>query len=358
MAKKDKPTPINREKFFKNLPDPYQIPEQDEQPYDKSIPNPKSTNPGQPDFLRGNQISMKGDTHNTVNISLEDHDEAIMSYIKNNIRPTVEINGFKTEIPVIYGSPERWKSMQKDGFYRDKNGKALMPIISIKRESFEKDRRLGNKLDGNKVNNVQYFKQGYSRRNSYDNFSVLTDQKPSEEYQVGIIPDYVIITYKISIFTDYIEHMNSVVEAIEFASDSYWGDKEKFQFRASITQFPTPVQVESGNDRAIRTELTLVVNGYVIPKSVNADVAIPTKKSYNTTKLIFNEDVGGVSKSTKSESKLISIPSHQPQNLPIKHNNTLEKQGGDINLNEFYHLDKISYDYVIDGGGVWNFINP
>ena len=289
--RREKPTPINREKFLNNLPDPYQIPEQVEQPYDNSNPDAIYRNPGEPEFIRANEISMKGDTSNTINITLEDHDNAVLYYIKNVIKPTIEINGNKREIPVIYASPERWKSMQKDGFFRDKNGKTLIPVISIKRESFEKDRRLGNKLDGNKVQNIQYFKKGWSRRNSYDNFSVLQNQIPKEEYQIGIIPDYLILNYKISIFTDYIEHMNSIIEAIEFSSDSYWGDKERFQFRASITQFPTPIEIINGNDRAIKSELNLTLNGYIIPKTINVYKSSPSFKSYNITKITWGERI-------------------------------------------------------------------
>lgn len=288
---KDKVTPINRQKFLDNLHEPYQIPEQELQPYSNEILNPKAINPGQPDFIRANEISMKGDINNTINISLEDHDEAVLFYIKNIIKPTVEINGNLTEVPVIYGSPERWKSMQKDGFYRDKNGKAFIPLIMVKRDSFDKDRRMGNKLDGNKVQNIQYFKTGYSKRNSYDNFEVLKNQKKSEEYQIGIIPDYIIMSYSISIFTDYIEHMNSIIEGIEFASDSYWGDKEKFNFRASITSFPTPVEVQSGDDRAIKSDLKLLLNGYIIPKSINVNQAIQQQKSFNITKIIIEERI-------------------------------------------------------------------
>lgn len=292
MAKeRNKTTPINRDKFLNNLPDPYQIPEQDLQPYDNSDPNAKFIKPGQPEFDRAGEISLKGDTNGNINITLEDHDEAVLYYLKNYIKPTVEINGSQREVPIIYGSPERWKSMQKDGFFRDKDGKAFIPIIAVKRESFEKDRRLGNKLDGNKVQNVQYFKTGYSKRNSYDNFSVLQNQIPSVEYQVGVIPDYITLTYKLSIFTDYVEHMNSIIEAIEFASDSYWGDKERFQFRASISSYPTPTQVENGNDRGVKSELTLTINGYIVPKTINIQKAAPSPKSFNVTKIIFGETI-------------------------------------------------------------------
>jgi len=276
----DKPTPISRKKFMDNLHDSYQLPEQSLQPYDKSNPEAKYRKPGEPSFVRGNEISMKGEDFKVIRIGLEDHDEAVLYYLENNIKPTVEINGNKREVPVLMGSPERWKSIQKDGFYRDKNGKIQTPLIILKRESFEKNKSIGNKLDGNKVNNIQYFKKGYSQRNSYDNFSVLQAQKPQEEYQVGIIPDYITLTYKLTIFTDYVEHMNQIIEAIEFASDSYWGDKERFVFRANINQFPTPVVVESGNDRASRSDLTLTVNGYLIPDTIISVLgAIPDRAS-------------------------------------------------------------------------------
>ena len=118
------------------------------------------------------------------------HVDAILYYLENVIRPTVTQNDRQIEVPIIYGSPERWKSIQADGFYRDKNGKTMVPLIMFKRESFEKNRTLGNKLDGNVVHNVQYFEKQYSQRNVYDNFSVLRNQKPQKEYILGVIPDY------------------------------------------------------------------------------------------------------------------------------------------------------------------------
>ena len=92
MTKRDKPTPINRDKFLNNLQDSYQLPEQGLQPYDNSNPEAKYTKPGQPEYVRANEISMKGDTSPNIRISLEDHDETILYYLKNNIKPTVVIH--------------------------------------------------------------------------------------------------------------------------------------------------------------------------------------------------------------------------------------------------------------------------
>jgi len=86
---------------------------------------------------KGRLTSRKDDTVQDVSIGLQDHDEAIMYYFNNVIKPSVIINGNRTNVPIIYGSPERWKSVQKDGFYRDKEGKIQTPLIMFKRDSME-----------------------------------------------------------------------------------------------------------------------------------------------------------------------------------------------------------------------------
>ena len=39
----------------------------------------------------------------------------------------------------MYASPERWKSIQQDGFMRDKKDQTITPVIVYKRTSVEKD---------------------------------------------------------------------------------------------------------------------------------------------------------------------------------------------------------------------------
>jgi hypothetical protein len=287
-----KPRPLTTREFLTTLTEPYQQPEKVIQPYDN--PNSKlslEAQPGQPEFNRASQISLKDDNHATINLGLQEHDDAVLYYLENVIRPTVTQNERQIAVPIIYGSPERWKSVQYDGFYRDKNGKTMAPLIMFKRESFEKNRTLGNKLDGNVVHNVQYFEKNYSQRNVYDNFAVLNNQKPQKEYMLGVIPDYINITYKLAIFTDYVEQMNQLIEALEFASDSYWGDPEKFVFRAIITTFPTPVTLENAVDRVSKSEVSITLQGYIIPRNINTALAGPNPKSYNITKTTFTEKV-------------------------------------------------------------------
>ena len=286
-----KPRPYTKREFLSKIQNPYENPETKvEVAPVQSLPT--EVKPGQPEFNRAAEVSMKDDTNNkTFSIGLEDIDNALMYYLQNAIKPTVMQNDRQIEVPVIYGSPERWKSMQADGFYRDKNGKTMVPLIMFKRESFTKNNTLGNKLDGNRVQNVQYFETTYSKRNVYDNFNVLRGQKPQKEYTVGIIPDYIDLNYTLSIYTDFTVQSNQLTEAIEFAARSYWGDPERFMFRTNIETFNTPTLLENGTDRANRVDMTLIVNGYIIPSGINAAMAGPSPKSYSVTKTTFKETI-------------------------------------------------------------------
>ena len=65
---------------------------------------------------RGNQVSFRNDSTKPFTLGFKEIDEAIFYYMENIIKPTVQQNGVVQKVPVIYGSPERWKQVQKDGF--------------------------------------------------------------------------------------------------------------------------------------------------------------------------------------------------------------------------------------------------
>ena len=103
-------------------------------------------------FNRSEQMTFKGDTTKQYSVGIKDIDEAVFYYFNNEIKPMVYQNGERIEVPIIYGSPERWKSFQRDGYYRDKNGAIMYPIIVVKRDTLAKDRTVANKLDSNQPN--------------------------------------------------------------------------------------------------------------------------------------------------------------------------------------------------------------
>ena len=241
---------------------------------------------------KGNETSRKKDTVKDISIGLQDHDEAIMYYFNNVIKPSVMVNGNRTNVPLIYGSPERWKSVQEDGYYRDKEGKLQTPLIMYKRDSVEKRRDLGNKLDANNPQIYHTFQEKFSKRNTYDNFSVLQGRKPQKEMYTVVVPDYVTLTYTCTIWTDFIAQMNKLIENINYTSDTYWGDGERFKFNASIDNYSNQTEVSQGEDRIVKTDFSLKIQGYLISDTLNKHIkGANMRKSYSRSIVTFNTEL-------------------------------------------------------------------
>lgn len=265
---------------------------------DKEFINPYLSNLGKPvveghplENNRGMNYSFKNDDVKDISIGLQDIDEAIMYYFNNVIKPTVVQDGNRMAVRTIYGSPERWKSVQADGFYRDGNSQIIVPIIMFKRDTVEKARGLGNKIDGNTIALYQVVGTKYNPRNQYDNFSVLNNRIPSEQYYLTTVPDYLTLTYNCIVFTNFVEQNNKIIEAIEFASDSYWGNPNRFKFRTSIDSFATTVVIENGADRVAKSTFNFKVHGYIIPDTISKDLATIRSKFYTKSQVIFNTEV-------------------------------------------------------------------
>lgn len=271
-----KPIPLPRREFVTKFVEPYL-------PQEGQVIAPKT-------FNRGEKISLRDDTSKNISIGLEDHDSAVQYYFNNVIKPNVIQNGIRNTVPVIVASPERFKSVQIDGFYRDKNGKIMVPLITFKRESFTKNRNLGNKLDGNYPQNIQIFEQRYNKRNIYDNFSQINNIIPQVSRIVTVVPDYITLRYSCIVFTNFIEQNNKLLESINYASDSYWGDINRFQFRATIDSFNTPTILEQGDDRVAKSTFDIELNGYLIPDVINKDLSQIQNKVYDKSKIIITSE--------------------------------------------------------------------
>ena len=240
---------------------------------------------------RGRITSRKDDTVQDVSIGLQDHDEAIMYYFNNVIKPSVIVNGNRTPVPVIYGSPERWKGVQRDGYFRDKEGKLQTPLIMFKRDSVEKRRDLGNKIDGNNPQLHYTFQEKYTKRNQYDNFSVLQNRIPQREYHAVVVPDFIKLNYTCIIWCDYVAQMNKLIEMINYTSDSYWGDKERFKFNAKIDTYSNTTEIAQGNNRVVKTNFGLTLQGYLVPDSINKELSKKPQKYYSKSTVVFNGEL-------------------------------------------------------------------
>ena len=266
---------------------------------------------------RGNHISFRDDNTKPFSLGLKENDEAIVYYMENVIKPTVIQNGVVQKVPIYYGSPERWAQVQKEGYFRDLKGKIMMPVITYKRVNIEKNRNIANKLDANYPNNVQLFQKPYSINNQYDQFNILNNRIPKKESYAVVMPDYVTLTYDFIISTYYVEQMNKIVEAMNYASDSYWGNKERFQFNARIDNYDTTVELVTAGNRLVKTNFSLKLNGYLIPDTVQKELSA-VKKVSNATQLIFNMET--VSKIPDNNTSLDPRRLIQTDNNPASFN--------------------------------------
>ena len=238
---------------------------------------------------RAKQISQKGDTWKPLTIGIKDLDETIKYYFDYVIRPSVMQNGSRIAVPVIYGSPERWKSMQRDGYYRDGKGKIMAPLIMFKRNSIDRVRGITNKIDANYPQTYAISKQRYSSKNTYNNLSVQNGYKPIQTYQAVVIPDYVVLNYNCIIYTYYVEQLNHIIEAINFAADSYWGDPERFKFKAIINSYQTVTELNAGQERMVRGTFDIKMPGYIIPNVIQSDLNA-LKKFSTAGKVVFDAE--------------------------------------------------------------------
>lgn len=216
-------------------------------------------------YGKSNDIRRDDNSFGELSIGLKDLDYTIKYYIEEVIKPTIDDFGSTRNVPVVYGSPEKWKNIQEDGYYRDREGKILAPIIAYKRTGLAKNKTLGSKVDANhpQVYYTQEIK--YNQKNKYDQFSKLIGKVPSKAYVNTVMADYVDLTYEVVIWTDFVEQMNSIVEAIVYSEGSFWGERDRFKFRTKIDSFTNTTDLLQDADRVVRTNFTLTLFGYIVP---------------------------------------------------------------------------------------------
>ena len=306
MAKRyRKPVPKSQRELSEGLQEPYEM-SPDGNPNLANTSNQTiPVNEANLNFNRSEKMSFKGDKEKIFSIGIKDLDETIMYYFENVIRPTVIQNNERIPVPIIYGSPERWKSVQKDAYYRDSKGAIMMPIIMFKRDNLEKNRSLSRKLDSNQPNLYTFWQKSFNQNNMYSNFNLLNNRIPTRQYIANVIPDYVNLTYSCIIQTYYVEQLNKIIEAINYASDSYWGNPDRFKFQARIDSFATVTELQQSQERLVRGTFQLNLYGYLLPEVIQKDLN-SIKKVNSKSKIIFQLETD--SRPERYEQRVTKLP--------------------------------------------------
>jgi hypothetical protein len=261
---------------------------------------------------RAEQVRRDTDTQKDYSVKLIDVDTAIFNQLKK-FQLSVVDNGSRINVPVNYASPEKWKSIQSDGYMRDYDGNIMLPSIVFHRVESVKDQALANF----NPHLIYPTIKSYSQKNRYTPFNLLIGQNaPVKEVYRVMIPDYMVFTYRFIIWTEYIEQMNTLVERLEFESDDYWGDARGFRFRTQADSFSHTTELQVDQDRMVKTEFDLTVYGYLLPERAY-DLVSPsptTGKAFTPKKVIINSEV--VATSFNLEQKDTNRKHWSNQNAP------------------------------------------
>lgn len=212
---------------------------------------------------RGLDTKSDGDNSAPITITLMNIDETLIQYLDQRIRPLVTQDNRQVKVPIIYGNPERWKSVQTDGVLRDYKGKIQLPLIMLRRSGMKKS------IDRNSSVNKyleRTFETGWNKYNPYDRFAAVNGIKPVKKYITTVTPDYFDLTYECVIWTEYMEQMNKLIEQVSFEDDEYWGDRNRYKFRTRIDEYKMDNSLPVEKDRLIKTTFTLNVSAYLLPE--------------------------------------------------------------------------------------------
>ena len=284
---------------------------------------------------RGYLYTRTADEIGELSVTLMDLDSAIMFYFDSVIKPSVEENGENIKVPIMYASPERWKSIQRDGFMRDKKRQIITPVIAYRRTSIERDDTIPqDKLDANNPHLFYTFEKKFSQQNRYDNFQLQIGSIPQKEYYNVMLPDYVTLSYDFIIWTSYMEQMNSIVEKVVYSDGAYWGDPEKLRFRSRVESFTDATEI-GDTERLVRTNFTVTLKGYLLPEG-NFDHRSTTQKFLTPKRVIMGTEtdaavtrnVGISGQFTEDLADAISLPGAPTADLGIIVSNPLVFSAG------------------------------
>jgi len=251
---------------------------------------PKPVLPAPDNVNKGEQTRRDTDAVKNYAVTLLDIDSAIMAHFTNKIAPHIDENSERVNVPIIYGSPEKWKAVQKDGMHRDVHGKLQIPLIMFKRNSIAKNENMA--MLNRYVSHV--FRKSYSSKNRYDKYSLMNGVTPAREMYNVTMPDYVNLSYECIIWTEYQEDMNKIIEQIQFDTEEYWGEDDSFRFRVYIDDFSNVIDISDTDQRVVKTEFTMLVAAYLLPEEFANKMT--SQKVFSAERLVILNEIDATTK--------------------------------------------------------------
>lgn len=254
-------------------------------PYLESTTKPKTGK------KRAEEISFKNDNVKPIEIGFEDIDIAIIYFLNKILKLKVEQDNRLIDINIVFKNPENWVSYQKEGIFRDNNGKIMLPVMVLDRKLIERNKSITSKVDHKSPLNYYVYGQKYSKQNTYNQFDILTNTIPEKTFYATVMPEYVNISYDVILECNYIHQLNKIIEEIAYSADSYWGEPEKFQFLTMIKNFSPSIEMDINNERVVKCQFEIIIKGYIVPNTLLKTLkSIQKYNNYSKVSINFTEN--------------------------------------------------------------------
>jgi hypothetical protein len=286
-------------------------------------------------------------------VGIEDVDMALFSLFEKEI--CLQVSGDNTQpkkVPVIFASGEKWAMLKKKRALRDKNGSLILPLITIIRNSIVQDfgeditgrginqqtgeiivRRRLDKSDRNFQNLINRFLLRNQKNVATNSFrehlqdQILTDRSVGEDindsaimdgawladikskniYETIVVPSpqFCKLNYEISMWTQYTQHMNQLLEQVMSSflpqGNSWKLDTPKgYWFIANVEgnsyEPENNFEEMAQEERMIRHKFSVTVKAYIFAGTAPG-VNIPIKRYVSSPIVSFEsglEPAGGL----------------------------------------------------------------
>lgn len=237
---------------------------------------------------RHTQVRRDKDKVRSVGITLYDIDFAVKSFIDQSMQLKVQDNGEYIPVPTLYANSEKWASIQRHGYLKDKKGKTLVPLITFRRSGVQMKQELRRNKVATSDQLSFIMQQKYNKLSPYDRFSSLYGTKLPKEYFITPIPDYVDVTYDFVLWCEYQSQLNNLLESFVYYSGQSFGEKNFFRFASAIENLNMEDTNTTGQDRIVRANFQLVIHACLLPKEIAGEIT--TKRVVAPNRVTFNTE--------------------------------------------------------------------
>ena len=255
--------------------------------------------------------------------SLETIDTGLYEFVDESMNLHTRTNKGIYKVPVLWLGAERTFQVKNDVRYRDKVGKLILPLITVNRDSVDKDPAFKGTFQAHIYENGD-FKGGaigvaqtinQDKTKNFQNSQIIKDSQNNDKTgpndknnevvynnYVTPIPSYIKIMYTVTLRSEYQQQMNDLLEPFisKFGQiNSFIFEKDGHKYEGFIEQgfsMNNNTTNIGGDERMFETKVQIKVLGYLISEGYNRPRPTLARRE-NRAKIRFRSET--VSSDTK-----------------------------------------------------------